>query len=398
LKKAESKRKLRMQKKILILSASAGSGHVRAAQAIEEACKKDKRVSEVLHVDTLEYTNAVFQRLYSKGYLEAVKTAPDLWAAAFDALDKPWQKSLVVSAMERLNSQPLVKKIRAYQPDICICTHGMPADIISTLIMQDQVHTNLGIVVTDYYVHALWLTDVFTRYFVAKDESKIHLSLLGLPSDRIVVSGIPVMEAFSAKTAKTALMNKYSFRHNLPVVLLSAGTFGLMPAADIMKILQQIRTPCQIVVICGRNVKLKAELETCISNLSGSAGNLYSIVGFTEEMHEYLKMADLYIGKPGGLSTSECLVCGVPMIIWDPIPGQELYNTYHVLENGAGVMPNNAITIGFKVDRILSDPDRLRHMSACALRLGFPNAAQTIVDAMLAKEDETPVKAFKKKV
>jgi processive 1,2-diacylglycerol beta-glucosyltransferase len=387
-----------MQKKIMVLSASTGSGHVRAAQAIEEACRKDKRVSEVLNIDTLDYTNKVFHRIYAKGYLEAVKSAPDLWAWAFDASDKPWQKSLVSSVMERLISQPLVKKIKEYQPDICICTHGMPSDIISTLIMQNEIQTNLGIVVTDYYVHALWLTDIFTRYFVAKKESAIHLSLLGLPSERIVVSGIPVMEAFSKKSARTGLRNKNGIPTDLPMVLLSAGNFGTMAAGDIMKILEQIKTPCRVVIVCGKNEKLKAELEECTADLDGSMACHFTLIGFTDVIHEYLAMSDLFIGKPGGLSTSECLVSGIPMIIWDPIPGQELFNTYHVLENGAGVMPNNALTIGFKVDQILADPKRLKQMSANALRLGFPLAARTIVDAMLENEDETPVKAFKNKL
>ncbi|MBN2875019.1 MAG: hypothetical protein JXM71_07980, partial [Spirochaetales bacterium] len=104
----------------------------------------------------------------------------------------------------------------------------------------------------------------------------------------------------------------------------------------------------------------------------------------------------VFIGKPGGLTTSECLVCGVPMVIWDPIPGQELFNTYHILENGAGVMPNNAITIGYKVDQILSNPELKKRMSANALSLAHPDAARTIVDEMLSHDGETPVKAFKK--
>jgi len=383
-------------KKVLILSASTGSGHIRAAQAIEEACAKDKRVSEVLHIDTLDYTNALFQRIYSKGYLEAVKTAPYLWGRAFDATDKPWKKSMVGFTMERFNSQPLVNKIKKYNPDICICTHWMPAEIISTLIQQNEIHTNLGIVVTDYYVHALWLTDIFTRFFVGKEESKMHLSLLGLPSDRIVVSGIPVLHAFTSTPAKSTLLSKYKFHHNIPLVLLSAGTFGIMSAEDIVKILEQIQTRCQIVVICGKNTKLKEALESYIAAQGEPVNAKYTIVGFTDTMHEYLKMADIYIGKPGGLSSSECLVCGVPMVIWDPIPGQEIFNTYHILENGAGVMPNNAITIGFKVDQILSNPEKLKQMGENALALSFPNAAQTITDAMLSNENETPVKAFKK--
>lgn len=387
-----------MQKRILLLSASTGSGHVRAAQAIEEACGKDDRVSDVLHIDTLEYTNAAFRHIYSKGYLEAVKTAPEIWAMAFDATDKPWQTPLAVSAMHRLNSMPLVRKIEDYQPDICICTHGMPAEVISNLILQDKLQTNLGIVVTDYYVHALWLSDIFTRFFVPKEESKKQLTLLGMPADRIVVSGIPVLEAFAAEGSKVSLKAAYGFETDLPLVLLSAGAFGVMSAKDIIKILDQIKTSCRIVVVCGRNEKLRADLESLLAGRALSAGGLCTIVGYTDAMHDYLKMADAFIGKPGGLSTSECLVSGVPMVIWDPIPGQEVYNTYHILENGAGVMPNNAITIGFKVDQILSDPERQRRMSDNARALSFPYAAKTIVDEMLAHEGETPVKAFKKKL
>lgn len=385
-----------MSKRILILSASAGSGHIRAAQAIEEACKKDPRVSDVLHIDTLEYTNAIFQRIYSRGYLEAVKTAPDLWAKAFDATDRPWKKSLIGTAIERINSQPLVKKIKEYKPDICICTHYMPAEIVSHLIQQDQLHANLGVVVTDYYVHALWITDVFTRYFVGKEESKSHISLLGLPPDRIVVSGIPVMDAFTSKESKATLFKKHGINPKIPLVLLSAGTFGNMTAENIIHILDQIQTQSQVVVVCGKNECLKGELETYLSGLPELNTNIYTIIGYTDEMHEYLKIADLFIGKPGGLTTSECLACGVPMLVWAPIPGQEIFNAYHILENGAAVIPNNAMTIGFKADQILSNPEKLASMKANALALAFPDAAKTIVDAMLANDTETPVKAFKK--
>jgi len=390
---------LPMQKKrILVLSASAGSGHIRAAQAIEEACRGDERVSDVLHIDTLEYTNYLFRRFYSRGYLNAVKSAPDLWAMAFEATDKPWQTPEAVSAIHRLNSKPLVRKIKQYNPDICICTHGMPAEVISHLIMENKLQTNLGIVVTDYYVHAFWLTDVFTRFFVAKDESKAQLTRLGLPSDRVVVSGIPVLRAFAEKADKGELRARYGYDVSKPLVLLSAGAFGVMTGDDIMQILDQIKTPCHMIVVCGSNKRLKDSLDAYIVKNKGANASDYTILGYTDAMHDYLRMADVFIGKPGGLSTSECLAAGVPMIIWDPIPGQEVYNTYHVLEHGAGVMPNNAITIGYKVDRILSDPERQKRMSQAALALARPDAARVIVDEMLAHEDETPVKAFKKLV
>jgi len=295
-----------------------------------------------------------------------------------------------------VNAQPLVKKIKDFNPDICICTHGMPAEIISNLIQRDKIQTNLGIVVTDYYVHAFWLIDVFTRYFVSKEESKAHLNLLGIPSDRIVVSGIPVLEAFSAEASKRSLREKHGIKPRQSLVLLSAGAFGVMSAHDIMSILDQIKTTASIVIVCGKNEKLKKGLEAFVADPDRDIRNEYAVIGYTDEMHEYLKMADVFIGKPGGLSTSECLAAGVPMVIWDPIPGQEVYNCNHILENGAGVIPDNALTIGFKVDQILSDPERQKRMSENALSLSRPKAAKTIVDAMLANPDETPVKAFKR--
>ncbi|HPM73467.1 MAG TPA: glycosyltransferase, partial [Spirochaetales bacterium] len=278
------------------------------------------------------------------------------------------------------------------------CTHGMPAEVISHLIMENKLQTNLGIVVTDYYVHAFWLTDVFTRFFVAKDESKAQLTRLGLPPDRVVVSGIPVLRAFAEKADKGELRARYGYDVSKPLVLLSAGAFGVMTGDDIMQILDQIKTPCHMIVVCGSNKRLKDSLDAYIVKNKGANASDYTILGYTDAMHDYLRMADVFIGKPGGLSTSECLAAGVPMIIWDPIPGQEVYNTYHVLEHGAGVMPNNAITIGYKVDRILSDPERQKRMSQAALALARPDAARVIVDEMLAHEDETPVKAFKKLV
>ncbi|PKL24785.1 MAG: galactosyldiacylglycerol synthase [Spirochaetae bacterium HGW-Spirochaetae-3] len=384
-----------MGKRVMILAASAGSGHVKAAQALEEACRNDPRVSEVCRIDALQYTNFLFKRVYSKGYMEAVKSAPELWAMAFENLDKPWEKTRLLTALQRFNSLPLARKIRAFNPDLCICTHFMPADLIAYMISHDKVHCNLGIVVTDFYVHALWLEEVFTRYFVAKPENKNHLQMLGLPAERIVVSGIPVMEQFTIDISKETLHAKYQTDPSIPVVVLSAGAFGIMTAKVIYKILEQIKTPCQIVVICGKNKALKAALEKLIAS-SDHIHNKYVIEGFVDTMHEYLKLADVFIGKPGGLATSECLVSGVPMVVWDPIPGQELYNTYHILENGVGVLPDNIITIGFKVDQILSNPERMKKMKKQALAIASPKAASMIVDSMLQNDEETPVRAFKK--
>ncbi|HON88124.1 MAG TPA: glycosyltransferase [Spirochaetia bacterium] len=383
------------KKRVLILSASVGSGHIRAAQALEEACNKNPLIEEVLHIDALEYTSFFLRNLYSKGYLKAVQYVPDLWAWGFENTDEPWKKSQFGIDIQKAQSQPLVKKILTYNPDFIICTHFTPADIVSRLIMLDKLHANLGIVVTDFYVHALWLTDIFTRYFVPKMENKIHLNKYGIPLDRIEVTGIPVMQSFIPPEDTSDLFKKYNFDPAIPIVLLSAGMFGIMPAKDILRILENIQTHCHIVIICGKSESLRKQLLALIEEVKPR--NQYTIVGFTNTMHDYLHMAKVFIGKPGGLATSEALCAGVPMIIWNPIPGQETYNAYHILENGAGLLPDNALTIGYKVDMILQDEVLYEQLKKNALSIAQPKAAETIIEIMLLNNNESPVKAFKKK-
>ena len=387
---------MKTKKRVMICSVGAGSGHLRAAQALESVCRDDARVEEVIHVDALEYTNKIFQEVYSKGYLEAVKKAPALWSLAFEETDVPWRKQRSLMMMQRLNAQPLLKEIKRFDPDVCICTHFMPADIISHLIREDRLRGALGVVVTDYYVHATWMVDVFTRYFVGKEESARQLEVVGFPSARITVSGIPIDPCFAEQRDRAALLKAHNLQPDRPIVLLSAGTFGVMPAADIFKMLEMIQTPAQVVIVCGKNEKLKAAMEA--HPRSGGGGALtFSILGFTDKMHELMYLADLFIGKPGGLSTSECMASRLPMVIWDPIPGQEQYNTNYLLESGAAVAPDTAATIGFKVDSILSDPDRLRRMQECASAIAHPEAARTVVNTLLERNDEAPVKVFKEK-
>jgi len=384
-----------MKKRIMILSVSAGTGHLRAAEALNKVCLADERVEKVLHVDALAFTNKLFQEVYSKAYIEAVKKAPALWAMAFEETDVPWRKQRSLNLMQRLNAQPLVKEIKQFKPDICLCTHFMPADIISHMIREDRIATNLGVVVTDYYVHATWLVDVFTRYFVAKEESKVQLEMLRFPPDRITVSGVPVQPEFSAPMDREALLSEYKLRNDRPIILLSAGTFGVMPAKDIIKMLETIQTPAQVAVICGKNDKLKHAMQDFLR--AHPSDHLdFRMLGFTKKMHEWMFLADLFIGKPGGLTTCECLASSLPMIIWDPIPGQELYNTNYLVENGAAVAPDAASTIGYKVDSILSNPDRLAKMQRQATDLARPKSAYTIVDAMLENDALAPVKVSKR--
>jgi processive 1,2-diacylglycerol beta-glucosyltransferase len=319
---------MRKQLKVMILYANAGNGHRRAAEALNNICLENDNFSEVMLLDVLNYTNKLFQDLYSNLYIETIKTAPAIWSWIFDGTDQPWKKEKVRLLIERLNSQPLLRKLTDFDADICISTHFMPANIISYLIARKKLNCHHSVVVTDYYVHASWLTALMSRYFVAKEESRVQLASVGCPFERISTTGIPIDAKFSVAYDISKLKIKYNIGRN-PLILLSAGAFGVMSGQALLQMLESINEPCEIAIICGENNKLKNQINKGVEKLSNRHIK-YHVVGFTTEMHEWMAISSLYIGKPGGLTTSECLAMGLPMVIWEPIPGQEVFNTAYL--------------------------------------------------------------------
>ncbi|MBN1125401.1 MAG: glycosyltransferase [Sedimentisphaerales bacterium] len=381
--------------RVLILSVGAGSGHNRAAQALHKVFGNDPRVQQTAWIDCLEYTNKAFRDLYSKQFLNLVSKAPTLWGLAFDKTDVPWEQRQFRELLERLNARPLFKRITDFAPSACVCTHFMPGAMISRMLRKDELSCHLSVVVTDFYVHASWLTEPICRYFVAHEEGKAQLEAADFSSDRIDVTGIPIDPVFAQDKDKTALHSQFGLDDMLPIILLSAGAAGTMKGDEIVQFLSTIRTPCQFVIICGRNETLRAELDKAASDLQGH--QRFHILGYTTQMDEWMAVADLFIGKPGGLSTSECLARGLPMVVWDPVPGQEVYNTMYLLEHGAAVAPASAATLGFKVDQILQHPDRLAAMKQAARTAGKPNSAAAICDLILQHANESAVEILHKR-
>ena len=368
-------------KRVLILSTSAGTGHVRAAQALEKAFATDPRVAAVQHADALDFTTAIFREFYSTLYMKLVRTAPDVLGWVYNASDEPWKGDEFRLQLDRLNTRPLVKMIRDFDPQITVCTHFMPAGIIAHLIAKGELDTHHSIVVTDLDCHAMWLTRVFHRYFVAIDETKAHLEALGLPAERITVSGIPIDPIFAEPIDRAAVRAEFGLSMEKPVLLLSAGALGVGPTEFVVERLRELRTDAQTIVICGKSEELR-------ERLAAKVDARFHLIGYTDRMHDLMKISDLFIGKPGGLTTSEALACGLPMAIISPIPGQEERNTDHLLEEGAAIKFNELTTIPFKIDRLLNDPAHLATMRENARRFSHPHAARTIVETLL--NDETP--------
>jgi processive 1,2-diacylglycerol beta-glucosyltransferase len=369
-------------KRVLILSASAGTGHVRAADALAKSFATDPSVEAVEHLDALDYTNKLFRDFYSKLYIQLVKSAPQVLGWVYKASDEPWKTDTVRLRLDRLQARKLVLFIRHFRPDMIICTHFMPTGIIAHLIQKGVIRTHLSIVVTDFDMHAMWLSRTFHRYFVALDETKAHLEALGLPGERITVSGIPVDPAFAEPANRVALRAGLGLAPERTTLLFSAGAYGLGHAEFVVSRLMQLRHRVQCIVICGNNL----DLQQRVQKLTGDTNPDFKILGYTHRMHDLMKASDLFLGKPGGLTTSEALACGLPMVIIGPIPGQEERNSDHLLEDGAAIKCNEFTTIAFKIDRLLDDPPRLEAMRQRARELGRPNAARTVVQTLMADE------------
>ena len=366
------------------MSVGAGTGHIKAAEALEKSFAADGRVAEVINNDALQYTNKLFRDFYSRFYTSLVRSAPNFLGWWYKTSDEPWHTDRMRHMIDRLNTKPLVRFIREFDPHIIVCTHYMPAGIISHLIATKQLQARLSIVVTDFDFHAMWLSRSFHRYFVAINETRIHLEMLGIPKERITVSGIPIDPVFQQTINREEERLKNGLYPNKPVLLLSAGALGLGSTEFIVERMLNLNKQTQTIVICGRNEGLKQR----ISQMVESQSSRFKILGYTNDMHKLMKIADIFIGKPGGMTTSEAISCGLPMCIISPIPGQEERNSDHLLEEGIAVKCNDLTTLSYKLEQLLDDPDRLTRMKDNALRFAKPNASSTIVNTLL--EDQLP--------
>jgi len=374
--------------KVLILSVSAGTGHLRAGEALARAAAVSTQTREVLHVDALRYTNQIFRRFYGRFYVDLIKTAPTLLGWFYESQDEPWKTEKMRLMLDRMNTGPLVRMIRKFNPDLTICTHFLPAEILAHLIKKESLKTRLSIVVTDYYVHAMWLSRCFHHYFVANELSRVQLENIGFPPDRITVSGIPIDPVFEEPKEPAELRKYFSMDPALPLLLVSAGALGMGSAAHVVRALELLRTPAQVMVICGRNEKLLGQVNREI-RLRGTGRIRFHATGYTTEMDAWMKAADLYIGKPGGLTVSEAMSCGLPMVIYQPIPGQEERNSDFLLEHGAAVKCNQLSTMAYQVDQILGDPARLEAMRSAARQIGQPEAARRIIQTLMNQLDNS---------
>jgi processive 1,2-diacylglycerol beta-glucosyltransferase len=363
--------------RIIILSASVGAGHVRAAQAIQTALARQIPGAAIEHLDVLELTNAPFRRAYGKGYFRAAQRAPRFVGWMYDFLDHPndhGAAALTRQFFERLNFKRLSRLLTDRPWDLAICTHFLPAALIARLRRRELINYPQAVVVTDFDVHGMWVSRPTERFFVASDEAKVNLASQDVDHRDIRVTGIPIEPAFAEPVDRKEAARKLNLAIDRPIILQLAGGFGIGSIERIHRGICQIDQPLQIVVVTGRNTKAAETL----SAVECPSRHPRTILGFTDQMRLLLAAADLVVTKPGGLTSAESIASSCPMVIVEPIPGQEDRNADFLLENGCAIKVNNLASLHHKLSTLLDDPHRLLRMRAAASNASRPNAAADV--------------------
>jgi processive 1,2-diacylglycerol beta-glucosyltransferase len=372
------------KQKIAIFSVSAGAGHVRAAQALQAAAERWYPGVETVHVDLMELVPKLFKKVYAESYLKVVERHPALWGYLYDRSDQEKADSALSKlriAIERLNTQKLGKLLREIDPDQVICTHFLPAQLLSRKRRKGTFHKPVWVQVTDFDVHALWLHEQMSGYFAAHEEVAWRMAERGIPRDTIHVTGIPIMPVFGETLPRAACAAEFGLDPNRRTLLMMSGGAGIGGIEILAERLLRLDRDFQLVALAGRNEGLLADLQ----ELAGRyPGRLFPL-GFTRVIERVMAASDLAVTKPGGLTTSECLAVGLPMLVVSPIPGQEERNADFLLENGAALKACDTGALAWRVTQLLDNPQRLEGLRGNARGLGRPDAARRVLDIVLGK-------------
>lgn len=372
------------KRKVLILSVSAGAGHVRAAQALEAAIGWWYEDIDAIHMDLMELVPAIFRKVYTEPYLKIVEKYPALWGYLYNKFDREKADSALNQlhvAVERLSTHKLEGVLKEINPDHVICTHFLPAQLLSQKVKKGTFTKPVWVVVTDFDVHSLWIYPHMSGYFAANDEVAWRMATRGIPREIIHVSGIPIAPQFSDTFSRKECAAEFGLNPDKKTILMMSGGVGIGGIEILAEMLLSLNHDFQIVALAARNEQLLGHLNQIAVK---HPGRLFPL-GFTHVVERVMAASDLAITKPGGLTTSECLAMGLPLIVVSPIPGQEERNADFLLENGAALKACDSGALSYRVSMLLNEPARLDELKKNTKRLGKPDAARTILDTISAK-------------
>jgi len=356
--------------KILFIHASAGAGHLKAAEALY-LTSQTMPGHEAVFVDALDLCSTFYKKSYRKTYAVLISNLPSIWGMAFALLDIPWLQ-LLIRRFRRLYNWINARKVQEYMQrekfDAIVSTHFMPTEISAALKRKGLIQSKVITVVTDFDVHRIWLAEGVDYYTAASEWTKKKLISLGIPENKIVVTGIPTNEKFSAQPDIAELKRSLGLKEDMFTILMATGSFGIGPIEQIIEALKGF----QVIVVCGHNKNL-------FKRLSRKQYDGVKVCGLVDNMHELMAVSDAMITKPGGLSISEALVSQLPMIFFNAIPGQETNNIKVLREHGIGISDCTIDEMVQEVQKLQSSKDAFLTALKRTKQLARPTAVRDIL-------------------
>lgn len=349
---------------VLIFYASYGGGHLNAAKSIHQCILDNYPNALVSLVDCMKYVNKTVEKLTTAAYREAAKKAPWVWGRIYSDSQKGPLAHLS-SRSNKIMAIKLLRLLREKKPDLIISTHPFSSQMCSYLKRKGKTTAEIATIMTDFAPHDQWLvgSDFTDYFFVANDKMKEYLRLKNIADQKIFVTGIPLSNRFLQKYDRKEILDFYGLEDDKMILLFfGGGEFGLGKSRTfdvfdrIMKTFQEI----QMIAIAGKNEKMKARFQKIVEE--NDANKRVKVLSFTNQIPELMSISDLVISKPGGMTTSECLASGLPMIIMNPIPGQEEENAIFLEEHGVGIWLRRGADISEILHNLLSNPSLLLEM------------------------------------
>ena len=393
-----------MQKKVLIMSASTGGGHNRAARAIKEELT-NKSVNGITIdceiIDSLKIVNGTMDKLISRGYEKSAKYTPKAWGGVYKLTETNLisRNEFKDNPLTSLVSRKLKKLIEIKKPDLIIGTHPFPMIALSTLkrnsisyannesnTFTESLHKyyeNLNIpplvtVLTDYTTHSAYIQNEIDYYIAGHEYVKELLIEDGIDSDKIKPYGIPVEKSFLSHRDRAVVLSELNLDPNKFTVLLMGGSFGAGSIKDTLSELISIDRDFQIIVVAGRNKSLKDKLDKTIALNQDNIDKKICVLGFTDKMNDLLASVDILVSKPGGLTTTESLLKEVPMIVPYFIPGQEEENLDFLSNCGASLRTSKKYTLSIILKVLIDNPVRIDMAKQNIRSIKKLNASQDI--------------------
>jgi processive 1,2-diacylglycerol beta-glucosyltransferase len=369
--------------RILIVYASVASGHQRAAEALAAAFVR-KGAGEARVEDALAYGGRVFQRAYTQSYLELTERAPALWRLFYEGAnitDSEWVAlaNRLRGLVERMGVTHLARLVQRFAPAAIVCTHFLPVDLLLRLKRRGRLLQPIYCVVTDFAAHAFWAIPGIDGYFVAGALTRDQLVARGVAPAIIHLSGIPVDPAIAEPKPPTLMRARHGFPLDVPLISLFGGGLDVARVRRMVDGLLASDSAGMLAVVAGRNVALLDAL----ADLPVDNAMRLCRLGYIDFVDDLVAASDLVITKPGALIVSEVLARGAPLLLIEPIPGQEEWNADYVVSCGAGMQLRMVELVPQAVQQLLACPERLAVVRACAQAAGRPRAALDIAEAIL---------------